>query len=183
MRVHRIRDRATTRGMLRALDTILIIKDTALLMPCQPLRQAAVAIHGAAAPHHARHRRPAHLLAGGRIIRRRRLATHDIGAEPDDAPLRALRASTRRQQQTLLAVDVALRKELILSLARGLALRLLLLLLLPLCLLGRQRCKRKCMSPLQSVQCVGPRGGDVGLQNPDFRILPPLNGRSGGVKG
>ena len=25
MRVHRIRDRATTRGMLRALDTILII--------------------------------------------------------------------------------------------------------------------------------------------------------------
>ena len=32
------------------------------------------------------------------------------------------------------------------------------------------------MSPLQSVQCVGPRGGDVGLQNPDFRILTPLNG-------
>ena len=48
---------------------------------------------------------------------------------------------------------------------------------------GSQRCKRKCMSPLQSVQCVGPRGGDVGLHNPDFRILPPLNGRSGGVKG
>ena len=45
---------------------------------------------------------------------------------------------------------------------------------------GSQRCKRKCISPLQSVQCVGPRGGDVGLQNPDFRILTPLNGVRGG---
>ena len=34
----------------------------------------------------------------------------------------------------------------------------------------------KCMSPLQSVQCVGPRGGGVGLQTSDFRILTPLNG-------